>query len=64
MTIFDRSLLPTIEYFQVRTAVTVTGIPLSAPLPDGSSMNVGGDSTLVFTPGEPFAMAILVPSLP
>ena len=44
--------------------MTVTGMPLSAPLPDGSSMNVGGDSTLAFTPGEPFAIDILVPSLP
>jgi hypothetical protein len=53
MTIFARSLFPTLRYFQVAIAVTVTGMPLGAPLPDGSSMTVGGDEMLVFTAGEP-----------
>ena len=39
-------------------------MPFSAPLPDGSSMNVGGDRMLVFTPGESLAIAIRVPGLP
>src|SRR5258705_13900542 len=52
------------EIFQVATAVTVTGMPFSAPLPDGSSMNVGGDRMLVFTPGESLAIAMRVPGLP
>src|SRR6476620_3816898 len=64
MTIFARSLLPTSRYFQVATGVTVTGMPFSAPFPDGSSMNVGGDRMFVFTPGESLAIAIRVPGLP
>src|SRR5260370_37363907 len=47
MTMFARWLVPTWRYFQVATGVTVTGMPFSAPLPDGSSMNVGGDKMLV-----------------
>src|SRR4029079_8970506 len=52
MTIFARSLLPTLGYCQVTTAVTVTGMPFSAPLPDGSSMNVGGDRNVGTHPGR------------
>jgi hypothetical protein len=57
MTIFARWFVPTFGYCQVATAVTVTGMPFSAPLPDGSSRNVGGDRMLVFTPGESLAIA-------
>jgi hypothetical protein len=39
-------------------------MPFSAPLPDGSSMNVGGDRMLVFTPGESLATDMRVPGLP
>src|ERR1700752_3938989 len=39
-------------------------MPLRAPLPDGSSMNVGGDNALVLAPGEPLATDIRVPGLP
>ena len=46
------------------TWTTVTGMPLSAPFPDGSSTNVDGDSALVLTPGEPLATDIRVPGLP
>jgi len=46
------------------TWTTVTGMPLRAPFPDGSSTNVGGDSALVLTPGEPLATDIRVPGLP
>ena len=42
----------------------VTGMPFSAPLPDGSSTNVGGESALVFTPGELLATDMRVPGLP
>ena len=42
----------------------VTGMPLRAPLPDGSSINVGGESTLVLAPGELLATAMRVPGLP
>src|ERR1700747_3566763 len=44
--------------------MTVTGIPLSTPLPDGSSTNVGGDSALVLAPGELLATDMRVPGLP
>jgi hypothetical protein len=44
--------------------LTVTGMPLSTPLPDGSSINVGGDSTLVLAPGELLVTDIRVPGLP
>jgi hypothetical protein len=64
MTIFARSFFPTPRYFQVVTAATVTGMPFSAPLPDGSSMNVGGDRMLVFTPGESFATVMRLPGFP
>lgn len=33
---------------------TVAGMPLSAPLPEGSSMNLGGDEMSVLAPGGPF----------
>src|SRR6201997_5765603 len=42
----------------------VAGIPLRTPLPDGSSTNVGGESTLVLAPGELLATDIRVPGLP
>jgi hypothetical protein len=32
-TIFARSFVPTLRYFQVATGVTVTGMPFNAPLP-------------------------------
>jgi len=42
----------------------VTGMPLRAPLPDGSSINVGGESALVFVPGKSLATDMRVPGLP
>src|SRR5208337_2554435 len=42
----------------------VTEMPLSTPLPEGSSMNVGGESTLVLAPGELLATDMRVPTLP
>src|SRR6201993_3456006 len=44
--------------------MTVTGIPLRTPLPDGSSTNVGGESTLVLAPGALLATDMRVPGLP
>src|SRR5206468_2733322 len=41
-----------------------TGMPLRAPLPDGSSRKVGGASTLVLVPGERLATDMRVPGLP
>jgi hypothetical protein len=64
ITIFERWFFPIWYPYQASAAVTVTGMPLRAPFPDGSSMKFGGDNTFVLTPGALFATAILVPGLP
>src|SRR6185437_7289096 len=46
------------------SSMIVTGMPLRAPLPDGSSRNIGGDSALVLAPGELLATDMRVPGLP
>jgi hypothetical protein len=63
MTIFARWFVPTFGCFQVTIGVTVTGMPLSAPLPAGSSMHVGG-MMFVFTKDESVAIASRVPGSP
>jgi hypothetical protein len=42
----------------------VTGMPFRAPLPEGSSINISGESPLVLAPGALLATNTYVPGLP